>query len=338
MLGGQNQALNPKNPIMIVLVIFVLLMTFVLLNPTMAQINNVQKQKTETLFKILENNNQSILLVFSRFETQNISVPQTAMTAYTEGLTKAKNAVTLWNQENYDEASIETVAAMQKFEETLKLLETNSPVQPTITEKNAEEIIFLKANIIRIIGQIERLENLTIKATTVGYETLGIENSLSEIKHHVNIATTELNSGNLKNAIEEVTIAKTLLNALKDPFARLTNYVTELNTALYLEKAEIRVSAVKVNITLSTTLSPEVKEEAINALNKSELNLSNARDFLYVNNVDDAIEELKEAKKWEESSRAIAALTATSTSVVPTNDSIFQTDESLTTNEITASK
>jgi hypothetical protein len=260
------------------------------------------------------------------------------MTAYTEGLTKAKNAISLWNQENYDEASIETVAAMQKFEETLKLLETNSPIQPTITEKNAEEIIFLKANIIRIIGQIERLENLTIKATTVGYETLGIENSLSEIKHHVNIATTELNSGNLKNAIEEVTIAKTLLNALKDPFARLTNYVTELNTALYLEKAEIRVSAVKVNITLSTTLSPEVKEEAINALNKSELNLSNARDFLYVNNVDDAIEELKEAKKWEESSRAIAALTATSTSVVPTNDSIFQTDESLTTNEITASK
>ena len=330
--------MNPKNPIMIVFVIFALLMTIVLLNPTMAQINNVQKQKTETLFKILENNNQSILSVFSKFETQNISVPQTAMTAYTEGLTKAKNAVTLWNQENYDEASIETLAAMQKFEETLKLLEIDSPVQPTITEKNAEEIIFLKATIIRTIDQVERLENLTINAAIAGYETSKIENNLSEIKLHLNNAKRELNNRNLKTAIEEVTIAKNLLNALKDPFARLTNYVTELNTALYLQKAEIRVSAVKVNITLSTTLTPEIKQEAINALNKSELNLSNARDFLYANNVDDAIEELKEAKKWEESSRAIAALTATPTSVIPTNDSILQTDQSLTTNDITASK
>ena len=83
-------------------------------------------------------------------------------------------------------------------------------------------------------------------------------------------------------------------------------------------------------------LTYKSKQEAINALNKSELNLSNARDFLYVKNVDDAIEELKEAKKWEESSRAIAALTATPTSVIPTNDSILQTDQSLTTNDITA--
>jgi hypothetical protein len=49
MLGGHNQALNPKNAVIFVLVVFVLLKTFVLLNPTMAQINNVQNQETETL-------------------------------------------------------------------------------------------------------------------------------------------------------------------------------------------------------------------------------------------------------------------------------------------------
>ncbi len=304
----------------------------------MAQINNVQKQKTETLFRILENNNTSILLIFGKFETQNISVPQTAKILYSEGLAHSKNAVNLLNQENYDEASIEIVAAMQNFEETLKLLETASPIEPTITEKTAEEVIFLKANIIRTIEQVERLENLTAKAATAGYETLKIENSLSEIKLHLNNATRELNSRNLKNAIEEFYIAKTLLDTFNEPFSRLTNLVTKLNTELYLQKAEIRVSAVKVNITLSTTLTPEVKEEAINALNKSEVNLSNARDLLYDNNVDEAIEELKEAKKWEESSRAIASLTATHTSVVPTNNSNFQTDESLTKLEITASK
>jgi tetratricopeptide (TPR) repeat protein len=329
LLGGQDQTLNLKNVAIIVLLILVLSMTFSLLNPTMAQSNDVQRQKSETLIRILENDNASILLVFSRFETQNISVPQTAETAYNEGLAQAKNAVSFMNQENYDKANIEAVDAMQKFEDTLNLLEIVLPVEPTVAEVTAKAVILLKANMTRTLEQVERLENLTIKAGNAGYNTLKIENSLSEIKRlkrHLDNATRELSSRNLDGAIEELSLAKTLLGDLKEPFSSLTNFVTELNTATYLQKAEIRVSEVKTNITLSATLTSEAKEEAINALNKSELSLSNARDLLDDSNIDEAIEELEEAKKWEEeSSRVIAAVAAIPTSVASTNESVSQT-------------
>ncbi len=346
LLGGQNQVLHTKNVAIIVLLILILSMTFAFLNPTLAQTNDAQKQKAETLIKILDNDNTSIALAFSRLDAQNITVPQTAETAYNEGLAHAKEAVSLMSQQNYNEAGIEAVEAMEKFEETLKILETTSPVEPTETEVTAEEAILLNANLTRTIEQAERLENLTAKAATAGYDTVKIGNKLSEIKRHLDNVTQELNNRNLEGAAEELSTAKILLDELKEPFARLTNLVTESNTETYLREAEIRVSAAKANITLSATLTPEAKEDAITALNNSEVSLSNAKDQIKDNNIDEAIEELEEAKKWEEeSSRAIAAVAATPTSVTPTNESITKTAESLTQinesdtrQEITATK
>lgn len=332
LLGGQNQVLNTKNVATIVLLILVLSMSFAFLNPTLAQTNGAQKQKAETLIKILENDNTSVALAFSRLDAQNITVPQTAETAYNQGLAQAKEAANLMSQEKYNEAGVEAVEAMQKFEETLRLLETASPVEPTETEVTAKVAILLKANLTRTIEQVERLENLTVKAATAGYDTVTIENRLSEIKRHLDKATQQLNSQNIERAAEELSIAQTLRDELKEPFARLTNLVTTSNTETYLREAEIRVSAAKANITVSATLTPQAKEEAITALNNSEVSLSNARDLIEDSNVDEAIEELEEAKKWEdESSRAIAAVAATLTSVDLTNESITRT-------EITASK
>ena len=123
---------------------------------------------------------------------------------------------------------------------------------------------------------------------------------------------------------------KTLLDDLKQPFDRLTNLVKATNTEKYLEAAEIRVSANKENITLSATLTPEAKEDAITALNNSERSLANARDSIEDNNVDEAIEELEEAKKWEEeSNRAIASVTATQTAVAPTTESFTRAETTL---------
>ncbi len=321
-LGGHNQVLNLKKVAIIVLLTLVLSTTFMILNPTLAQTNDNQKQKAETLLKILGNGNMSIIEAFSRFDAQNIPVPQTAETAYNEGLEHSEEAVRLMNQENYDEASVEAVKAMQKFEETLKILESASPVEPTETELTAEEAISLKANITRTIAHVERLENLTAKAAAAGYNTTAIEKRLSEVKQHLENATRELSVMNLDGAAEELVIAKTLLDELKEPFDQLTDLVKASNTERYLEAAEIRVSANKANITSSAALTSEAKEDAIAALNNSEASLANARDSIESNNVDEAIEELEEAKKWEEeSNRAIASVAATPTSVAPTTES-----------------
>jgi len=318
-----------------VLLALVLLTTFTFLNPTLALTTNTQKQKAETLLSILDNNNMSIMSAFSRLDSQNITVPQTAETPYNEGLAHAKEAVSFMNQENFSEASNEAVEAMQKFEETLRLLETVSPVEPTKTEVTAEETISLKANITRAVEHLERLENLTAKAASAGYNTAAIEKQLREVKKYLENATREVRAMNLEKAIEEFSIAKRLLDELKGYVDKLTNLVTESNTEQYLQEAEIRVSAAKMNITRSATLTPEAKEDAITALSKSEISLANARDQIKDNNVDEAIGELEEAKKWEEESdRAISAVAATPTLVASTTDSISPTNESLTpTNE-----
>jgi hypothetical protein len=326
-MGGQNQVLNLKKVAIIILLTLVLSITFMILNPTLAQTNDNQKQKAETLLNILGNGNMSIVEAFSRLDAQKIPVPQTAETAYNEGLEHAEEAVRLMNQGNYDEASVEAVEAMQKFEETLKILEDASPVEPTETEVTAEEAISLKANITRTIAHVERLENLTAKATAAGYDTTAIEKTLSEIKQHLENATIKLSAMNLDGAAEELYTAKTLVDELKDPLDRLTNLVKASNTEKYLEAAEIRVSATKANITSSAALTAEAKEDAITALNNSEKNLANARDLIENKDVDDAIEELEEAKKWEEeSNRAIASVAATPTSVAPTTESFTRAE------------
>ena len=46
-----------------------------------------------------------------------------------------------------------------------------------------------------------------------------------------------------------------------------------------------------INNTAVNELTTEVKEEAITALNNSEINLANARDSIENNNVDEAIKE-----------------------------------------------
>jgi hypothetical protein len=310
-------------------------MTFTVLNPTLALTNEDQKQKAETLLKILNNGNISILEAFSKLDAQNITLSN-AETKYNEGLKHVEEACRLVNEENFGEASIEAVEAMQKFEETLKILEAASPVEPTETEVTAEDAISLKANITRAIEYAERLENLTAQARTKGYNTAAIETALSGVKQHLEKAARELRTLNLDGAAEELLLAKTLLDELKQPFDKLTNLVKASNTEKYLEAAEIRVSVTKANITLSATLTPEAKEDAITALNNSEASLANARDSIEDNNVDEAIEDLEEAKKWEdESTRAISAVAATPTQVAPTTDSVTRAE---TTSSITASK
>ena len=331
-LGGHNQDLNQKKVAVIVLLALVLSMTFIVFNPTLAQTNNSQKQKAETLLSILSNDNTTIVEAFSNFDAQNTTVPETAETAYTEGIEHAEKAFRLMSEEKFSEASTEAVEAMKKFEETLRILESASPVEPTETEVTAEDVISLKANITRATEYAERLENLTARAKAKGYSTAAIEQKLSEIKQHLRNATQELHALNLSGATEELLNAQTLLEELQAPFDRLTNLVKTSNIETYLEAAEGRVSETKENITQSTTLTATAKDDAIAALNNSEASLANARVSIQNNNVDAAIKDLEEAKQWEEESkRAITAITVTP-------DSVSATDQSSTNAEVAASK
>jgi tetratricopeptide (TPR) repeat protein len=331
-LGGHNQDLNQKKAATIVLVALVLSMTFIVFSPTLAQTNDSQRQKAETLLAILSNDNTTIVEAFSSLDAQNITVPRTAETAYSEGVEHAEEAFRLMSEEKFGEASIEAVEAMKKFEETLRILESALPVEPTETEVIAEDVISLKANITRAAEYAERLENLTAQARARGYNTTAIERTLSMVQQHLRNATRELRALNLDGATEELLNAKTLLEELKAPFDRLTNLVKTANIENYLEDAEGRISETKENITQSTTLTAAAKDDAIAALNNSEASLANARASMGNNNVDEAIEDLEEAKNWEEESKRAV------TSVTATPNAVSATDKIPTKADITASR
>lgn len=304
--------MNQKKVAVIVLLTLVLSTTFLVLSPTLALTSSSQQQKAKTLLTILGNNNATIVEAFSNLDAQNITVPETAEIAYNEGLVHAEEVLRLMNEEKYSEASIEAVEAMQEFGETLKVLDSVSPVELDETEVATKDVISLKVNITRALEYADRLENLTVRANTKGYNTAAVEKKLSEVKRHLQNATMELRALNLVGATDELSNAKALLIELKALYDRLTSMVKTSNIETYLGVAEERVSEAKENITQSTSLTSEAKDDAIDALNNSEASLASARDAMKTNNVDDAIANIEDAKKWEEKSRlAITSATAT---------------------------
>lgn len=301
-------------------------MTFTILNPTLVLSSEEQRVKAETLLNILDTVKTSTDEAFSRLNAQSIPVPPNAETKYNEGITHAEEAARLMNAENYDEASSEAVEAMQNLKETLILLQEASPVEPTETEATAQKTINLKANITRAYEHIERLENLTAKAPPK-YNTTAIDNKLATARNRLETATRELNRLNLDGVIEELRAVRRLLVESKELLNRLVNLVKASSTEKYLEAAQERVSESKENITQSTSLSAQNKTNAITALDNSENRLENAGDLIEEDKVDEAIEELKEAKKWEDESRKYLSpsVTATPTGVQAANNALSNT-------------
>ena len=295
-----------------VLLALALLPAFVFLNQTFAQTTDPQKQKAETLLAILEETNTTIISTFKELENKNITSPQ-AQTKYTQGLVKVNESLRFVAQDNFDEACIEAVLAMQKFEDTLKLLEEASPSDsnPTTTEM----VTMLRANIARAVTYIEKLENMTARAKDAGYNTFSIENQIAESRHYLRNAAQKLRVLNLEGATEDLREAEEVLDDLIENVTQLINRVSESNAQRYLQAAEDRVFAAKARISVSATLTPKEKEEALTALDNSETKLDNAKDLIQANNVDDAIQELEEAKKWEEASNT----TVNAVSVTPSN-------------------
>jgi tetratricopeptide (TPR) repeat protein len=309
-----------KKLTVIVLVALALSTTLVVFNQTFAQTTDPQKQKAQTLLEILEENNMTILSAFTEIEQKNISLPDGAQNLYEQGLVYSTEAQSLLQQENFPEASAQAVLAMQTFEESLRLLESVLPLDsiPSVVETAFN----LKAKIIHVANYVERLESMAQKASVAGYNTLGVEKHLTEITSYLENATQKLHVLDLEAATLDLDVAETLLDELMENVSRLTKLVSESNVQRYLKAATDRLSVARADISVSATLTPKEKDDALTALNNSEASLSNARNLIEDSNVDDAIEKLEEAKRWEAESTAALSAVAVTPSTVNTNESL----------------
>ena len=303
-----------KQATFIVLLTLALSTTFAVLSTTSALADDAERQKAEALIGILEANNISILNAFSDLESQGITAPSTAETKYSQALTHATEATNLMNTGNYSGAGNEAVEAMQLFKEALTLLQDASQTEPSATVVAAENITRIKAALNQAFSYVERLENLSAKAYTAGYNTTVLDVNISAAKSHLETAADYIADRNYDGAVDEIRAAKAMLVELKDPLNRLTQAVKVANVEAYLQEAEDRLAETE-SILNSTSLSPEVRDEAIDALNTSKDYLADARDSLANSNADAAITELEEAKKWEdETNNVLASATSVNSS------------------------
>lgn len=307
---------------LIIILTLVLSTAFVVLIPTLALANETEKQKAETLLRILDSNNITILDAFINLESQNVTVPPAAETKYNEGIIHAIEAANLMSIDNFSEASIEAVEAMQLFKESLMLLQDASQTEPTDTQVAAENVTRLKASLTQAVKYVERLENLSAKAKTAGYNTTALDAKISEARNHLETASDELDELNVDDALEGLNAAKALRAELKTVLDRLTQAVKVANAETYLQEAEDRVSETKDSILNSADLATSVRDAAIEALNTSESYLDDARESLANSNPDEAISELEEAKKWEDTSNDVITSATSVNSVAPTSDSL----------------
>jgi hypothetical protein len=312
-LGGKHQVLRLKKVGIVILLVFILSLTFVILNPTLALTSEEQRVKAETLLNMLDTVKVNVVKAFSRFNIQNIPVPPNAEVKYSEGIAHTEEAVSLMGAENYSEASSEAVKAMQSFKETLIILQEASPFELTDTEITAENVINLGVNITRAYERVDRLENLTAKAKAAGYKTTEIDNILSAARKYLENATRKLDRLALAGASEELHSAVTLLDEAKEFLADLVNLVKIMNTQSYLEETAKRINETKVDVASLANLSTENKTNAITALNNSETSIENARELLEADKIDEAIGELEEAKSWEDESRKYLSPSITTT-------------------------
>ena len=117
-----------------------------------------------------------------------------------------------------------------KFEETLRILQDTSTVELTETQVTAEKTISLKAAITRALEYVERLENLTARAKSNGYNTTESEKKISDVTALMLAAFDKLDNRNLDGATEELRTARTLLDELETFLDRLVNLVKASNT------------------------------------------------------------------------------------------------------------
>ena len=307
-----------------VLVALAFCSTLVVFNQTFAQTVDPQKQKAQTLLDFLAENKMTVLSVFSELEQKNLTPPEGAQTLFDEGLLLVAESETFLEQQNFEQASASAVLGMQKFEQSLVLLDSVLPSDSTPSTVEAARA--LKANITRVTSYVEKLEIMAQRASTAGYNTLGVEKRLDEISSYLQNATQKLLVLDFEGATNDLDAAESLLDVLLENISRLTNLVSESNVQRYLNQAQDRLAVARADISVSATLTAKEKEDALTALNNSEASLSNARDLIEDSNVDDAIEKLEEAKRWESESTAAISAVAVTPSVSSTSESLSRVE------------
>lgn len=263
--------------------------------------------KTEDLFLLFQKANTTVIEIFSQFEANGKTIPQTSLNEYNQAILLVKESQTLFQADQYSESNNKIIQALQKLKEALRIIYLTYPSGST--EIDLEKAAELESTVSRYQEQLQRIENLTSLAAAAGYDTTTYEANIQTIKSLLDKASSNIEHQRFEEAFDNLAEAKTIgskiLNFLANfavdlKMQRLQTYINQTETRL----ATIREKAESVSNTASLA-----------ALDDAETSLDNAKEYLENKQINETLNELTDSKQSEEEAVEYLKIAASSTDV-----------------------
>jgi hypothetical protein len=298
------------NIVLILITVFALMLVS---SSAAGQQTTVTSDKAQDLFSLLQKSNSTVTEIFLQFQADGKTIPQASLDEYNQALVLAEESRSLLQAGNYSEANSKIIQALQKLKESLRIVYTTIPEQPTETEANVEKTIQLKSSIDRYREQLERIENLTRLAATVGYNITTIEDNIQALRSLLDGAINNVDQRRFEAAIANLTEAKTIGE-------QLTSFLNNIASDLKIQRIETYINQTETRLaTIRQKAEALSNTDSLTALNNAETSLYDAKEYLESQRINDTLSALASSKVSEE--QAIEYLKPTASSVDTTSSS-----------------
>jgi primosomal protein N'' len=263
------------------------------------------KGKTEDLFFLFQQANNTVIEIFSQFKADGETIPQESLNEYNQALLLAEESQTLLQAGNYSQANGRILHALQKLKDALRIAYTTLPVAPV--ETDLEKAAELQSSIERYLEQLQRIENLTRLAADAGYNTTTFEENIQTVKSLLDKASSNIKQKRFEAASGNLAEAENLSDRL---LAFLNNFAADLKTQrlqTYISQAETRLAAIREKAeSVSNTAS-------LAALDNAEVSLGNAKEYLEDQQINETLNALTSSKQSEDEAVEYLQIAASST-------------------------
>jgi len=287
--------------------LIVVALSALVLASSSASLQQPPSEKTQDLFSLFQNANSTVSKVFRQLKADGETVPQASLDEYNQALVLAEESESLSQAGNYSEADEKIVQALQKLKEALRIVYATLPEQPTETEISLERTVQLKSSINRYYEQLQRIENLTRLAASVGYNTTTLEDKIQNIKALLDRASNNIEQKRFEAASENLADAKNLSDRI---LSSVNNFAADLKIqriATYINKTQERLD------TIRETAEALSNEASLAAVDNAETSLANAKEYLEEQRINETLSELADSKVSED--EAVEYLKPTASSV-----------------------
>ncbi len=298
--------LKPKAKWFIILTLIVVTLSAFILASTQASLQQTTSEKTQDLFSLFQNANATVSKVLSQLEADDKTVPQASLNEYNQALVLAGESETLLQTGNYSEANEKIIQALQKLKKTLTIVDSAIPEQPTETEISLQRTVQLRSSINRYREQLERIENLTRLAASVGYNTTILEERIQTIKNLLNMAANNLEQKRFEAAAQNLAEAKNISDRI---LIAVNNFAADLRIqriAAYIAKTQERLDAIR------ETAEAFSNEASLAAVDNAEASLNNAKEYLEEQRINETLNELANSRASEDEAVEYLSPTASS--------------------------